>query len=132
MSTEKDTPAQTILQDRPRDKMVAHIAANPGPAWDVLVDQENEIARLQSIIDAMVAAQKLGLEQHPQMIEACAKNNAEMQEAFNNILQQLNVSDLYARETRSHPNVPTTWELQNMLVRAIVNNALAWNTTSHE
>jgi hypothetical protein len=100
MSTEKDTPAQTILQDRPRDKMVAHIAANPGPAWDVLVDQENEIARLQ--------------------------------DELNLVRKQLNVSDSYARETRSHPNVPTEWELQNSLVRSIVDNALAWNTTSYE
>ncbi len=66
------------------------------------------------------------------MIEARAKYNAEMQEAFNNILKQLAVSDSYARETRNHPNVPTEWELQNMLVRSIVDNALAWNTTSHE
>lgn len=41
----------------PRDKLVGHVAANPGPTWDVLVAQDQEIERLRAAADGLLRAQ---------------------------------------------------------------------------
>lgn len=37
----------------PRQRLVEHVAANPGPAWDTLVSQEQEIERLAAEVAAL-------------------------------------------------------------------------------
>ncbi len=102
---------QTAKNDR---YLAATIRALQPPA-----DLAAATCRIAAECEAQQKLEKLAWEH-----AALLSKKSRMEYHINEALNQLRVSDSYAKEDRTHPRMPTIWEIQNDHVRDDLNNAL--------